>query len=94
MRFVYFISLVCLSPVVACTNDKKEFDSFLGELIVIFIMLAVVAVTLYCVCLWYNSINSKSRGKDLSYQWITSYKNSFLVGYGTIRVVDRPRKIK
>ena len=59
MRFVYFISLVCLPPVVACTNDKKEFDSFLGELIVIFIMLAVVAVTLFCVCLWYNnSINS------------------------------------
>lgn len=53
MRFIYFISLVCLPPVVACTNDKKEFDSFLEELIVIF-MLAVVA----CVCLWYNNINS------------------------------------
>lgn len=27
------------------------------------------------------------RGKYLSYLWITSYKNSFYVGYGTIRAV-------
>lgn len=40
------------------------------------------------------SLAPKSRGKYLSYQWIISYKNSFYVGYDTIRVVERPRKIK
>lgn len=40
------------------------------------------------------SLAPKSRGKYLSYQWIISYKNSFYVGYGTIRLVENMRSEK
>ena len=41
------------------------------------------------------SLAPKSRGKYLSYQWTISYKNSFFVEHGTIRLVEnmRPEKL-